>query len=119
VVLLGLASRHFRPVLPAFLGRYAGDVLWATAVYSAITLLRPAAPVLHVALAAIIISLGTELSQLAHPAWLETVRSLPGVGLLLGYDFVPSDLACYAVGVTLGVVMDLLTRSARSAGIVR
>jgi hypothetical protein len=111
VIFLGLASRYLRPRLPVFLGRYAGDTLWATAVYLTITLLRPAVPILRAALATAVIALCVELSQLAHPAWLDTLRGWPGVGLLLGYDFVPSDLACYAVGAVLGVVLDLLIQN--------
>ena len=52
------------------------------------------------------IALTVELSQLAHPAWLVAFRHWPGVGLVIGYDFVPIDLACYAVGIGLGAAID-------------
>jgi hypothetical protein len=66
---------------------------------------RPA-PARRLAGAAAVIALAVELSQLAHPAWLDTFRSLPGVGLVLGYDFVASDLVCYAAGIALGLMVE-------------
>lgn len=109
-VLLGLASRLYGSVLPSLISRYAGDILWATAVFLVLALVRPAARRGTLAVVAAVISLAVELSQLAHPAWLETLRSWPGAGLLLGYTFVPSDLACYALGIVLGLVLDLCCR---------
>lgn len=110
IVLLGLASRRYASILPPVISRYAGDTLWATAVFVAAGFIWPAARTRWLALGAAVVSLAVELSQLAHPAWLEAVRRWPGVGLLLGYDFVASDLACYAVGVILGVALDQIHR---------
>jgi hypothetical protein len=103
---LGLASRAYAVHLPVFVARYAGDTLWATAVFLLLGLIRPAARTLHVALGTAVIALTIELSQLAHPDWLEALRRQPGVGLLLGYDFLASDLACYAVGIVIGATVD-------------
>ena len=114
VVALGLASRVYGSSLPALVSRYAGDTLWATAVFVGLALVRPAARTTALALGAALLSLAVELSQLAHPAWLETLRSWPGVALLIGYGFVWSDLACYAAGVALGVVLDLTCRGVTS-----
>lgn len=105
-VALGLASRAFRGSLPFVLGRYAGDTLWAMAVVLVLGIVLPAARTMTLALVAGAIALAVELSQLAHPAWLDEVRRVPGVALLIGYDFVWSDLVCYAVGVTLGAITD-------------
>lgn len=105
---LGLASRVYRRQLPDLIARYAGDTLWATALLLFLALLWPRARTRTLALGAGLASLLVELSQLAHPAWLDALRQLPGVALLLGSDFVASDLACYAAGVLLGVAIDTL-----------
>jgi hypothetical protein len=102
----GLASRRFRHVLPHALGEYGGDALWATAVFFGLRLVRADARRPLTAAGALGIAVAVELSQLAHPAWLDALRHQPGVGLILGYGFVSSDLVCYAAGVALGWILD-------------
>ena len=105
-ILAGLASRIYRGSIPLVLDRYAGDTLWATAVLLLLGVIFPNARTRSLALGAAAISLAVECSQLAHPAWLDALRQVPGVALVLGYDFVWVDLVCYAVGVLLGMVVD-------------
>lgn len=57
---------------------------------------------------ALLAALTVELSQLYHAPWIDSIRHTTLGGLLLGFDFVWSDLACYAVGVALGVLMERL-----------
>ena len=117
VVLAGLSSRRFPAAFHPLFSRYGGDVLWAAAVVLLASVVWPAAPIRWLALGAGLFSLSIELSQLFHPAWMETVRDLPGARLILGSGFVRTDLLCYAAGVALGA---LLVRFscwwARSAG---
>lgn len=108
VIALGLASRRYGNALPVVIARYAGDTLWATAAYLALSVVWRGARVRSLAAAAALISLAVELSQLARPPWLQRVRRWPGATLLLGYGFLASDLVCYAVGVVLGVALDLI-----------
>ena len=112
-ILLGLGSRTYRGSIPLVLDRYAGDTLWATAVVLVLAILFPAARTRSLAFTAAAISLAIELSQLAHPAWLDGLRRVPGVALLIGYDFVWSDLACYATGVLLGAFIDAIASGIR------
>ena len=105
-VALGLASRLYRDVLPYVIAEYAGDMLWATAVFFLLRLVRPAAHGLTLAAVALAIAFTVEFSQLAHPPWLDAFRRQPGVALVLGYDFVATDLACYTVGVVLAWAID-------------
>ena len=107
VIALGLASRAYAAHLPVFVARYAGDTLWATAVFLLLGLIRPTARTIHLVIGAAVIALVVELSQLAHPDWLEALRRQPGVGLILGYDFLVSDLACYAAGILIGATVDV------------
>jgi hypothetical protein len=99
-----------RPELPRLVGDYAGDTLWSCAVYFGLAFMRPrTAPRVLLAFTAAI-SLIVELGQLWKPAWLVAIRgTLPG-GLVLGSDFIWSDLLCYAVGGALAFVIDTQLR---------
>jgi len=114
VIALGLASRRFRGVLPALVGVYAGDVLWAAMVFLLIAALWRGASTARVAVGAAAFSLTVELGQLYHAPWIEAVRHTRLGGLVLGFGFVWSDLICYAAGIALAVALDrwLLRRSA-------
>ena len=48
------------------------------------------------------------MSQLYHAPWIDSIRHTTLGGLILGYGFLWSDLACYAVGVGLGVVIEII-----------
>jgi hypothetical protein len=80
--------------------------LWATALFLMLRLVRPAASGLALAIVTLTIAFSVELSQLAHPPWLDAFRQQPGVALVLGYDFVATDLACYTAGVVLAWAID-------------
>ena len=105
-VCLGLGSRRFASHLPGFVAAYAGDTLWALAAFLGIGLLLPRTSTGRVALLALSFSILIEISQLYHAPWIDSIRRTTWGGLILGYDFVWSDLACYAVGVGLGVLIE-------------
>jgi hypothetical protein len=105
-VVAGLATRAFRGVLPDAIGAYAGDVLWAAMVYLLIAVLWNRAPIRRVAAGAAIFSLAIELSQLYHAPWISAVRQTRLGGLVLGFGFLWSDLACYAAGIALAAALD-------------
>ena len=116
VVILGLGSRRFGPHLPGFVAAYAGDTLWALAVFLGFGLLFPRASTRRVALLAISSSVLIEFSQLYKAPWIDSLRRTTLGGLLLGFDFVWSDLACYAVGVGLGLLIELGCRVRTHSG---
>ena len=106
VILLGLASRAYSPPLPAAVKEYAGDALWALAVYLAAALLFPRLSAGWVAVAAGLFSLAVELGQLYHAPWIDKIRQMRIGGLVLGHGFLWSDLACYGVGISVGFLSD-------------
>ena len=110
VALLGIGSRRFGPHLPAFVAAYAGDTLWATAAFLGIGLLMPRASTRRVAALALAASMLVEVGQLYHAPWIDSIRSTTLGGLALGHGFLWSDLACYAVGVCLGVLVEATWR---------
>lgn len=105
-VALGLASRRFGGVLPGFVAAYAGDVLWAAMVFLLVAAAWRTGPTRRVAAAAGIISLAVELLQLYHAPWIDALRQTRLGGLVLGFGFLWSDLACYAVGIALAAALD-------------
>jgi hypothetical protein len=105
-VALGLGSRRFGPHLPWFVAAFAGDTLWALVAFLVIGLLLSRASTWRVALLATSFSALVEVGQLYHAPWIDSIRRTTVGGLVLGYDFVWSDLACYATGVGQGVVVE-------------
>ena len=61
-------------------------------------------------------SVAIELSQLYHAPWIDSIRQTTLGGLILGFGFLWSDLACYAAGVGVGIILersDLASRNPR------
>jgi hypothetical protein len=118
VCLLGIGSRRYAHVLPEFIAAFVGDTLWALAAYLGIGLIIPRASTWTVACLAMAFSVAIELSQLYHAHWIDSIRHTTLGGLILGFGFLWSDLACYAVGVGIGVIVEwiaLIARKSRSS----
>jgi hypothetical protein len=103
---LGIGSRRCGPYLPGFVASYAGDTLWALAAFLVFGLILSRTSTWRLALLAISFSVMIEISQLYHAPWIDSIRHTAVGGLVLGFGFVWSDLACYVVGVELGVIME-------------
>jgi hypothetical protein len=115
VVILGLGSRRLAARLPAELATYPGDTLWALAVFLGLGLFLRTLATWWVALLALGISFVVELSQLYHAPWIDSIRDCAIGHLALGSGFDPRDLACYTVGVGIGVVIETLTMKRRAS----
>lgn len=108
VVALGLASRRYGAWLPNFLAEYAGDSLWALMVFVGIGFLAPRWSGFRVFVAALLFSYAIEFSQLYHAPWLDSLRHNQIGGLILGFGFLWSDLACYSIGAAFGLLIEML-----------
>src|SRR5208337_1413384 len=102
--LLGIGSRRYAHALPGFIAVYAGDTFWALAASLSFGLILPRASTRTVAMLAMAFSVAVELSQLYHAPWIDSIRHTTIGGLILGFGFLWSDLACYSLGVGLGAV---------------
>jgi hypothetical protein len=109
---LGIGSRRNARALPGFMATYAGDTMWALAAFAGVGLLLPRASTRTIALLAMILSIAVELSQLYHAPWIDSIRQTTFGGLILGFGFLWSDLACYAAGVGLGVILERIVLAA-------
>jgi hypothetical protein len=114
VIALGLWSRAlmFLSISP-FAAQYAGDTLWALAIFLLLGILFPRKATLHLALLALLISFAIEFSQFYHAPWITTIRSTRLGGLILGYGFLWSDLVCYSCGVAIGAAGEIVERRSR------
>jgi hypothetical protein len=96
------------------LAEYAGDTLWGCTVYLLFSVTCPRAAISHRAGAAIVFAFAIEFGQLYHASWIDAIRATTIGGLILGFDFVWSDLACYSAGILIGAVGDRLGCNSRS-----
>lgn len=108
VIALGLASRQFPTLLPAFLGKYPGDALWALMVFVLWAFCLPAATTRTIAVLALGTSFLVEFSQLYHAPWINSLRHTTAGHWVLGGTFSWQDLAAYVAGVAFGVLADVL-----------
>lgn len=107
----GLGSR--RRGLPEPVILYLGDILWGAFFFLCFRLVWPHASRLKLWLGALTTTELIELSQLWQAPWLVRVRATPLGGLLLGHQFLVSDMVCVALGASAAA---LLSRTARLAG---
>ena len=112
-VVLGLGSRRFGFALPEFVAIYAGDTLWALALFLVLGLILPGMTTGWVAALALVVSLVVELSQLYHAPWIDSVRQTTIGGLILGFGFLWSDLLCYVAGIGLGAALEWMAATIR------
>jgi len=114
VIALGLASRKFPPLFPALFSKYPGDSLWALMVFLGWAFCKPLASTRNIAVLAFATSCLVEFSQLYQATWLNAIRSTTLGHLVLGSTFSWLDIAAYAVGVLIGVLIDASVLGASS-----
>lgn len=104
----GLATRLYPGFFPAFIARYAGDTLWAAMVFWILALGWRRAGTGWLAAGAMVIAFAVEFSQLYHAAWIDSIRRTRIGAVVLGSDFLWSDLVCYSVGAGIAAGLDVL-----------
>ena len=103
VILTGLLSRHF-----AFIPLFVGDILCALMVYFIMRFLFVNRPVKFIVITSMLFCYGIEFSQLYKAPWINDLRHTLFGRLVLGEGFLLSDLLCYAIGIAIGIWVDLL-----------
>lgn len=104
VVALGMGTR--RPFAPPFVQLYVGDVLWGALFFLLAAWLWPRQSSLVLAVVAIVTTELIELSQLYQADWALQLRATPLGGLLLGHQFLWSDVGGVALGGALAALLD-------------
>ncbi len=105
-ITLGPLSRSFLFAEPSAIYQYAGDALWALAVFWSLAALFPRASTPYLATGTLIIAFTIEASQLYHAGWIDHLRNHRIGALILGFHFRWADLACYTAGALLGATID-------------
>ncbi len=106
VIALGLASRAYPQYLPAALGKYPGDALWAMMIVFALGAIATRMRTWQLALWSLLICFGVEFSQLLQAPWLVALRAHPLGHLVLGSHFGWVDLIAYTAGVAVAALVD-------------
>lgn len=104
-IALGLLSRSSLVPADSFICHYAGDALWALAVFWSLAIVWPTKETRWLCIATLGISLTIELSQLYHSEWIDHIRDFKPAALILGHTFLWSDLVCYTVGAIAGSLL--------------
>ena len=116
LVALGLGSR--RGGVPDFVVLYAGDVLWGAFFFALGAFLWPSVASLRLWLGAVIVTELIEASQAWRAEWLVALRATKLGGLLLGHEFLWSDVVCVAVGATMAFMVDTWLVRARRVSLL-
>ena len=103
VAALGLASRRYPGLFPAFLGKYPGDTLWALMVFCGLGFLNGCSTA-RLAFYAPLISYADELSQLYQAPWINQIRGTSIGHLILGSTFSWLDMLASTVGGAIGAI---------------
>lgn len=114
-VFLGLATRRYPALFPAFVAEFGGDFLWAIVVYCVLGFLFLNWSPRRLAVMSFAVSYLGELSQLYEPPWLVAIRRTALGGLLLGRGFLWSDVVCYTLGTVTAVLFRVLISVLRPA----
>jgi len=115
-IALGLASRRFPHLLPAALGKYPGDVLWALMVFFGMGAIFIKIPGIQLGCGALAFSFGIEALKLWQTPWLVGLRHTTLGHLVFGHVFSWQNLVAYTVGVLMGLLVEaLVVPEARTA----
>ena len=112
LIAIGLPSRIVPEYFPGWFALYAGDFLWATVVfflYCLVFKLKPKQAIIFSLCTAYII----EIYQLFYPEWLQQLRQIKIISLVIGHGFLWSDLIAYTFGIAVasGIDYSILKRN--------
>jgi hypothetical protein len=104
VIVVGLGTRQ--PFAPPFVQLYLGDVLWGALFFLLGALRWPRWSSWALGGWAVATTQLIELSQLYQADWAVRLRATRAGGMLLGHQFVWSDLMCVSIGGALAALLD-------------
>lgn len=107
-VVLGLSSRMFSELIPLFIAKHAGDVLWASMVYFGFRFVFVKKSLIWAVRISVIFSFAIEISQLYQAEWIVEIRDTVIGSLILGRGYVTVDLFRYVIGIIIAFWIDKL-----------
>ncbi len=102
----GLPSRLIPQYLPDFYVNYVGDGLWAMAIFFMLGVVFPSASTRRLLMVALAITYTIEISELYQADWINQLRNIKLIGLILGFTFQWSDIVMYTIGITVGALIE-------------
>jgi len=87
------------------------------AIFFMLGIVFPSTSTRRLIIIALVITYTIEISELYQADWINQLRAIKFIGLILGYTFQWSDLAMYTIGITVGALIEhfvLLPRHAKS-----
>lgn len=108
IAALGLLSRtaYITALLPGIINAYLGDALWAAMIFAGFGFLFRNIRTETSAILSLSFCYLIECSQLYHAPWIDAIRSSTLGGLILGWQFVWSDISSYTVGVCAAALLE-------------
>lgn len=106
IAIFGLPARTIQDQLPAWYVQYFGDYLWAMLLFFGFALILRNMHTFKVALVTLLFTYTVEISQLFHPPWLDYLRSIKLLALVLGFTFLWSDIFAYTLGIVTGALLE-------------
>lgn len=106
IIALGLPARTTTGLLPLWYICYVADALWAMMLFFIFGLIFRKYSTLRIFAVSVLFTWSIELSQFYHAPWIDYLRSIKIFALILGFDFLFSDLAAYTVGITAGTLIE-------------
>lgn len=108
IAALGLLSRtaYITALLPGIINAYLGDALWAAMIFTGLGCLFGNIRTKTSAILSLSFCYLIECSQLYHAPWIDAIRSSTLGGLILGWQFVWSDIFAYTVGVCAAALLE-------------
>ena len=95
---IGLMSRRYT-VGGDFIHDYVGDAIWAGMIYFGFRFLLPLNTIKSAVISALFFCYFIEITQFNQSDWLNDLRHTTLGGLILGFDFLWSDILMYTIGI--------------------
>ncbi len=102
---IGLMSRRYT-VGGDFIHDYVGDAIWAGMIYLGFRFLLPLNTVKSAVISALVFCYFIEITQFNQSDWLNNLRHTTLGGLILGFDFLWSDILMYTIGISATALLD-------------
>lgn len=117
IIALGLLSRtaYITALLPGIINAYLGDALWAAMIFTGFGLLFRHIRTETAAILSLSFCFLIECSQLYHAPWIDAIRSSTLGGLILGWQFVWSDIFAYTLGVCAAALLEWAVKRNRQS----
>lgn len=109
IIMIGLYTKTLTGIITGIID--VKDVVWAMMVYFLFRIVFISWSIKKVAVIGILFSFVVEASQLYHDDWIDKLRSTFLGELILGSDFVWSDLLAYSCGIGCGMIIDYFVGS--------